>query len=167
MTRAWNITPKWTGDTVAVLASGPSMSAAVAESLRWCHTIAVKHTCRLAPWASMLVALDAPWPNGFRTFKGLRVAGVADNETDALYAGPWMERVQMGPGHVIEIRNSGLAAIRIAAAMGAKGIVLAGFDPHQPGRWHDPAPTHYAGLAEGLAALCTELKARGIEVRHV
>lgn len=167
MTTLHTFAPEWAGQTVAVLASGPSMSAAVASSLREHKTIAVNHTHSLAPWADMLVALDGNWPPEWRAFKGLRVTGVADDTLDALYAGPMYETIALGPNHTVEIRNSGLASVRIAAAMGAARIILAGFDhPARGGHWYDDEidAGQYIGLAEGLAAITADLAARGIVI---
>lgn len=163
MTTPWNIKPLWQGEAVAVLAGGPSMNAAVAAELRKHRCIVVNHAHLRAPWADMLVVLDLNLPlwAAASAFAGMRVCGVSSDLVDALYVGPMYERVAMGTNHNIEIHNSGLAAIRIAAAMGAKSIILAGFDP-------ELAPGRYAGLAQGLAALIAELRGRGIVVeRHV
>lgn len=169
MTTLWKPDGAWPGQTVAVLASGPSMSQVVADGLRAHRTIAVNYTHRLAPWADMLVALDGNWPPEFRAFAGLRVTGVLDDSLNALYAGAMYERVVIGPSHVIEIRNSGLAAIRIAADMGAARIILAGFDPERGTRWHDDEVDtgEYVGVAAGLEQISADLSARGIVVeRH-
>jgi hypothetical protein len=163
MTTPWTITPDWKGETVAVLASGPSMSAGVAQSLRNHRTIVVNATHQIAPWADMLVALDHPWREEFRQFVGLRVAGFEDEELDALYAGPFWNRVQVGNAS-LEFRNSGLAAIRIAAAMGASRIILAGFEPENQRRWYDNKVDHgaYVGLRAGIEQLRSELTAAGV-----
>ncbi len=162
MTTPWKIAPAWAGATVAVLASGPSMSRAVADDLRRHRCIAVNHEHRRAPWADMMVAMDLNLPlwHAARHFAGMKLCGVASDAIDALYVGSMHERVRLSPVHVIEINNSGLAAIRIAAAMGAARIILAGFDP-------DRAPAgKYVGLAQGLAALVKELTERGIAVER-
>lgn len=161
MTTAWKIEPDWLGETVAVLASGPSMSKQVAEQLRQYKCIVVNHTHKLAPWADMLVALDLNLPlwADASDFAGIRVCGVQSDKVDALYVGPMYERVQLSPMHNIEILNSGLAAIRIAERMGASTIILAGFDP-------ELNREKYPGLVEGLTALIKELAARGIIVER-
>ena len=166
MTTTWKITPDWQGQTVAVLASGPNMSQEVADALREHRRIVVNFTHRLAPDADMLVALDGNWPQELRDFAGLRVTGVLDDDLDALYIGPRWERVQMAPGHEIEVHNSGLTAIRIAAQMGAARIILAGFDLGTPGHWYDDVQEEYIGVAQGIAALEAELTARGVIVER-
>lgn len=105
----------------------------------------------------MLLALDGSPVDGFwrdaRDFAGMKVCGARCE--DALYLPMPHERVTIRAGHVIEIRNSGLAAIRIAATAGARNILLLGFDPHL-------ALGRYPGMVEGLAAITAELRAIGI-----
>lgn len=179
MTTPYKITPIWAGCTVAVLGAGPSVSQEVADSIRaqGHKCIALNHTVALAPWADMLVALD-PGPSfcaALPGFAGLRICGVDDPDTDALYCGTWWETVVMSPHETIDIRNNGLAAIRIAARLGAAKLLLCGFDPAHRG-YHtgalsevEAAHMHaddepYRGLTKGLAALVAELRAQGVEV---
>ena len=168
MTTTWKIPPDWQGQTVAVLASGPNMSQEVADALREHRRIVVNHTHRLAPDADMLVAMDGNWPQEWRDFAGLRVTGVQDDDLDALYIGPRWERVQMAPGHEIEIHNSGLTAVRIAALMGASKIIMAGFAPENPRHWYDDDVDtgNYVGLSQALQALEDELTAKGVKVER-
>lgn len=163
MTTPWTITPQWTGQTVAVIACGPGLTAEAVEQLRKHRTIVVNEAHRLAPWADMLVAMDGNWPPAWREFNGLRVCGVQDQDIDALHAGPFWERIGS-----MEFRNSGLAAVRIAAALGASRIILAGFSPETPGRFYDDEVDtgQYAGVAEGLRQITAELTARGIVVEE-
>ena len=181
MTTPYKLDPIWAGCTVAVLGGGPSMSQAVADHVRaqGHKCIALNHTLAVAPWADMLVALD-PGPTfcaACDDFPGLRVCGVDDPDTDALYCGPWWETVIISPSETISIRNNGLAAIRIAAKLGAAKVLLCGFDPAYRG-YHTGklsaledatlqpfgAGEPYRGLTQGLAALVDELRAQGIEV---
>jgi hypothetical protein len=166
MTTPWTPAGEWAGQTVAVLASGPSMSAEVAQALREHRTIAVNYTHRLAPWADMLVGMDGNWPREWREFAGWRVCGIEDDTLDAFYVGHMSERVTLAAGHTIDFRNSGLAAIRIAARMGASRIILAGFEPENPRRWHDDEVDsgELVGVAAGLAQLRAELAAAGVVV---
>ena len=169
MTTIWQPSGEWAGKTVAVLASGPNMSADVAKALRKHKTIAVNFALRAAPWADMLVALDGNWPQELRDFAGIRVTGVADDSLDARYIGMVSETLILAEGHVINIRNSGLAAIRVAAGMGAPKIILAGFDPEKKGRhfYDDEVDTgEYIGVAIGLERIIEEMKARGIVVER-
>jgi hypothetical protein len=169
MTTLWKPSRQWPGATVAVLGCGPAMSQAVADALRPHRVIAVNYAVQLAPWADMLVALDdaGKWPAAWHAFAGLRVTGVANPAFDALYIGPQWERVRRGNAE-IEIINSGLTAIRIAAAMGAAKIILAGFAPHDPHHFYNDLPdaAGYVGVAEGLVKITGELVAAGVQVEH-
>ena len=171
MTTTWKIPPDWQGQTVAVLASGPNMSQEVADALREHRRIVVNYTHRLAPDADMLVAMDGNWPQEFRDFAGLRVTGVLDDDLDALYIGPRWERVKLENGADVEIHNSGLTAVRIAAAMGAKKIILAGFDGFSPGErvhyYDDEIDVGaYVGVTIGLKKIIAELAAQGVTVER-
>lgn len=167
MTTPHTFTPDWQGETVAVLGAGPDMTAELAETARGHKTIAVNRAVKFAPWADMFVALDPHhpfWEEADRLeFSGLRVCGV-ECDIEALYAGMFYESVNMGEGHTIEIRNNALAAIRIAALMGAKKIILLGFDPE---RYEEvQAHTGFTGLVAGLAQITAELQAQGIEIER-
>jgi hypothetical protein len=161
VTTLWKVPPDlWAGQTVAILASGPSMCQALAESVRGYPCIALNHTARFAPHADMIVALDGISLPKAENFAGLRVTGNDDPESDALYVGQMWERITLGPNNVVEVRNSGLAAIRIAAAAGASKILLVAFEP-------EAAPGVYPAMIEGLAAIISELRERGVEVERV
>lgn len=168
MTTPWKPTGEWQGATVAVLGCGPSLTPEAVELLRHHFVIAVNHAAAVAPWADMLVALDVGWPAEWREFVGLRVTGCEDAELDALYVGHRFHRVSTARGE-IEIRNSGLEAIRIAAEMGASRIILVGFEPEQPRHFYDDEVDTggpYPGVAEGLAQIAAELAARGVVVER-
>lgn len=169
MTTRWEIPADlWAGETVAVLAPGPALTQEIADSVRQFKRIAVRRAFKFAPDADMLVSLDGPtgslddafWGDA-KDFAGMRVCGI-ECDVDALYCGLLYERVVIGEGHVLSIRNNGLAAIRIASRAGAKKIVLVGFDPETYERLHAP----FYGLVQGLEQIAAELTAKGIEVDH-
>src|SRR3972149_4818534 len=63
--------------------------------------------------------------------------------------------------------SEGFAGIRVAAMCGAAKIVLIGFDPEPFAHFYGAADSDwdkYPGLTKGLAALCAELRAKGVEV---
>lgn len=155
MTTPWQPGGEWAGQRVAVVSPVADVSAIDAD-----RVIVVNDASLLLPGADMLVALDGNWPAAWRAFAGARVTGVADPDLDALYIGHRPERVKVG-GAQLEITNSGLTAIRVAAAMGAREITLHGFRPHEA----QPAE-FYIGVAEGLEAIIAESTARGIPVTH-
>lgn len=169
MTTPWTIPADlWAGETVAILGAGPDMTAELAEQARGHKTIAVNRAVKYAPWADMFVALDPHhpfWEEADRIgFSGMRVCGV-ECDIDALYAGMFYENVAMDAGHVIQIRNNALAAIRIAYRAGAKKIILLGFDPERYEEIH--AHTGFHGLKQGLEQIIAEIRAAGVEVERI
>lgn len=158
------------GKTVAVLAPGPRMTQELADSFRNIPCIAARTAFRFAPWADMLVSIDGPPNAGFwdacAGFAGIRVCGTESEALDAMYLPIAHEVVTIAEGHVVHIRNNLLAAIRIAAAVGAAKILLVGVDTQA----YDAvlaAGGVAAYLTPGLAALIAELAAQGIEVERV
>lgn len=168
MTTPWKIEPIWNGETVAILGAGPDMTADLAGTAQGYKTIAVNRAVKFAPWADMFVALDPHHPFWEEAenlgFKGMRVCGI-ECDIDALYHGMMYENVNMGLAHDISIRNNALAAIRIAERMGAKKIILLGFDPERYEEVH--AHTGFTGLVVGLKQIISELTAKGIEVVRI
>ncbi len=168
MTTQWQVPRMWKGETVAILGAGPDMTAKLAESARGLRTIAVNRAVKFAPWADLFVALDPHHPFWEEAenvgFKGMAVCGV-ECDLDALYAGMFYEKVTMGPGHVIEVRNNALAAIRIAAMAGASKILVLGFDPERYEEVH--AHTGFRGLVQGLEQIIAELRGKGIEIERI
>lgn len=161
MTR-WAVPPDlFAGETVAVIVLGPSMTQALADGVRQHKRIAVNDAYALAPDADMLFAHDIAWwkrhPEA-QDFAGLKVSG-QEGDIDALYLAMPDEIITLAPSHILQTRNSGLMAIRIAAMAGAARILLCGFQPERE-------PEHYPGLAEGLAAIITELRAKGVEIER-
>lgn len=172
----------WEGETVAVLASGESMSAVVAEFVRWrCRTIAINNTWQLAPWADMLYAADASWWDKYhpytRDFKGLKVSASAEcgRYPDVLkleYSdAPGGDGFDPDPAFVRKGGNGGFQAIHIAAHAGANRILLCGFDM-RGGHWHGrhtyPLREHGEGIfiewIRRMNSIVQPLAERGIEV---
>jgi len=168
MTTPWKITPIWQGQTVAILGAGPDMTPELAATARGHKTIAVNRAVKHAPWADLFVALDPHhpfWEEADKLgFKGLRVCGV-ECDIDALYAGMFYETVTIADGNTVQIRNNALAAIRIAALLGAAKIILLGFDPERYEEVH--AHTGFFGLKQGLAQIAAELQAQGIAIERI
>lgn len=108
-------------ETWAVLASGPSMSKKVAESVRSLRVIAVSNTYELAPWAEVLVSNDRTWwinTPGSQSFAGEKFCGLAVEPPKG---------VEKFPG-AMSGSNSALLALQVAVSKGAKRILLLGVD---------------------------------------
>ena len=144
----WSVPRAWAGETVAVLAAGPSMSGALCERLRGrCRAIAVNNvgidtvdsvTGRViaapAPWADVLFASDAKWWNEYRDramkFEGIKITSMNGLRWEGLKNLAFSPRApfDVRPTHLVSGGNSGYQAVHIAAHFGAARILLFGFD---------------------------------------
>ena len=142
---------RWKGQTVACLASGPSLTAADCETVRTAGipVIVTNTTFRRAPWADVLYAMDKQWwlhylPEVDRDFRGLRCT-------------PHLMPHRFGTIALKQCgfnsyTHSGAGAISLALHGGAARVILLGYDcQHTGGRshWH---PDHGGrlGNAKGI-----------------
>jgi hypothetical protein len=184
------VAPEWRGETVAVIASGPSLTREQVEQVRGrCRVIAVNNTAidtevngvwqpAMAPWADVLYAADAKWWHCYKdralAFPGPKytVAALPFPEVLRLqksHLGPFDER----PTHLCG-GNSGHHALHLAVHFGAARILLLGFDMrnglrgerhyhgNHPPRLH--ARPAFATWINQFRKLAPELAKRHIEV---
>lgn len=112
----------------AVLCTGPSMSLAIADSVRHLPTIAVNQAYELAPDAVAVAAIDARWwtqnPKAKlstgRKFAWAKITDVESIQSEAITSGTC----------------SGVLALEVAKMMGATRVLMLGLDFHG---------THYFG----------------------
>jgi hypothetical protein len=126
----------WKGKTVAILASGPSLSAEQVELVR-AHKlpcIAINNSVVLAPWADALFAADVSWWCRYQSV-GLAFQGLKTTTHDSV---PF-EQVKLlrptgfkgydhTPGTIRTGINSGYQATHVAMQAGASRILLLGVD---------------------------------------
>jgi hypothetical protein len=110
-----------------VMATGPSLSKTIVDAVKGkCLAIAVSDAYQLAPWADVLVSADAAWwkahPEAME-FKGKKLGLLHD-----FHGVKYVEKITAASG-----TNSGLLGIMAAVEMGAKKVLLVGFDMHSPG----------------------------------
>lgn len=178
--------PDWTGEAVAIVASGPSTKKPDVELLKGkLRVLAIKKCVELAPWADAVYGCDAPWwksVRGLPDFKGLKAAYAAPvcdeyrlnrvmipnhENSDALRFGSVGE---IGSGG-----NSGFQALNLAAQFGVARVLLLGFDcigsnrEHWYGRnnWPGCANPHEGAFKRWRRAFevaSRQLKERGVEV---
>lgn len=112
--------------TWAILATGPSMSPSVVDVVRAAaiRAVAVGSAWRLAPWADALASSDAAW---WEAHPGaLKFAG---RKFTAAYSHEGIADVERIRGAARE-SNSGLLGMMAAVSMGARRLLLLGFDLH-------------------------------------
>lgn len=131
--------PDWSGQTCAVVASGPSSTQERVDQLRdRCRVIVVNNTHELAPWADVLYAADERWwvvrRPYWQKFEGLKVtqsASAARNNGLHLVhlLDPRDDRMNLAPrGLIGRGGNSGFQAVNLALQFGARKILLLGLD---------------------------------------
>jgi hypothetical protein len=133
--------PDWSGETVVVVGTGPSVKDVSLEPARGrAKVFVVKSEYKFAPWADALYGIDTGWwiaNRGAPDFAGLKFspsptacrlfnlrqvklkarAEILTKETGVIGAG-----LRTGGGH------SGFQAINLSVQFGAKRILLVGFD---------------------------------------
>lgn len=148
--------------TWAVLATGPSMSQAVADQVRGkCRVAAVSDAWRLAPWADVLVSTDAAWWTKHPEAK--QFAGEKFTGAPVFLPVPGVTRAPWSTSGT----NSGLLACKTAHARGATRILLCGFDMqgthffggHPPGLGNT-TPERFVALRQQFA----EWRPAGVEI---
>lgn len=181
MTTKWKPDGLFAGKTVAVLASGPSLTQELADAVRHLPRICARWAIKRAPDADMVIAIDPPpnegfWPYALENFKGLKITSGEMDTLPAEVMSYWhrweMVTISEVPSHVIEFRNNGMSAIHIAEQGGAAKILKLGFDPQDPRHFYDDVVGYpdihdnewYWGLQKGLEQLDKKLRANGIEV---
>ena len=132
--------PDWTGQTVVIVASGPSAADVPLKLAKGrARVMAVKDGWRLCPWADVLYACDHHWweaHRGVPEFPGPRMA--YDQRTIDKWRGMPFQKVDIKKareefmfarvGEVGWGGHSGFHAVNLAAQFGAAVIVLVGFD---------------------------------------
>lgn len=126
---------RWAGHTIAIIASGPSLTAGDCSLVEasGLTAIAVNSSWRLARFASILYAGDKAWWDAY------------GHEVD-IPAEKWTCSRQAAAKHRINHHqayggyNSGMRAIQFAVERGASRIVLIGFDCSLANglHWHGP-----------------------------
>lgn len=170
----WALQKLWAGQTCAILASGPSMTREVAQTVResGCRVIAVSNQGidtngrpAMAPWADIMYASDATWWLNSRRdaleFAGRKVTIAQQCNEIPNTISPDVHVMSHGgvagfderPTHLRTGSNSGYAATHLAIHLGAARIVLCGFDMRMSNglshwfgdhHWRGPHRTDYS-----------------------
>jgi hypothetical protein len=165
-----------------VIANGPSLTETDVSLARGldCLTIAINDAYRLAPWADILYAADLPWWDAYRskiTFDGELWTC---NDYAAAKHGLFHIPVRMDqkwstdPNWIASGSNSGFQGINLAGILGAKEIILLGFDygsePGKPKHWFGDHPgemnknSNYRKWLERITRAAPEIEKAGINV---
>lgn len=151
--------------TFAILATGPSLTSEIVESVRNLRRIAVSNAYSLAPDAEAMAANDRAWwmthPEAL-TFKGDRYC-----HADAKGTIRPQQHV-----HIVSASNSGLVALHVAICRGATRVLLFGFDMHSRNGMHyfgphlknpNPTPARFLIFMKQFLEYSKRMKS-GVEV---
>jgi hypothetical protein len=174
--------PNWTGDTVLILASGPSLRDFIREGSipAGVRTIAVNSSIFAAPVADVCLALDFMWwkMHHQQVRKQSKAAcWTTDRSAGERFGVNVVRAVHesgLHPTRVATHGNSGAAAISFAVLTGAKRVLLLGMDmaPDEKGEghWHGSHPKPcaqgqpFADWTYKMDALARACEKAGVEV---
>lgn len=176
----WTPPEMWAGRPVLVVGGGPSLRGFDFRPARDACVIVVNNSHELVPWAEFLFFADRRWlewnAKSARGFGGQMVTssvhrmipGTQVHKMEKSHDGPLPDRRWQVAGH-----DSGAQAVTLAAHLGAKRIVLAGFDMRFEGsrtHWHEghtiesQEPNYTTRFFPQYAPLKDALAARGVEL---
>lgn len=180
MSMSITIRREWEGQTAAIFASGPSMSAAIAEQCReqQLRTIAINNQAMdCAPWADIIYGSDLKWWLHYwpvvAKLPGRKISVEIGKPLQGVeYLRPSSQVFDERPCYLSTGANSGYAALCLAAKLGASRILLFGYDMGpRNGRFrrHEyPARLNsrprFADWLPRFARLAPVLKSRGVDV---
>lgn len=130
--------PDWVGDTCIIVAGGPTAKEQPYHLIRPEHrVIVINNAHQLVPGADILFACDLAWWRRYGatlTFKGLRLS--TDKHACKLPYGVQQVNLDRPSDKMNLVKfntvgwggNSGFQALNLAVQMGAKKIVLVGYD---------------------------------------
>jgi hypothetical protein len=178
----------WSGDAVCI-ASGPSLTAEDVAFVRGkAKAIAINASYAIAPWADVLYCADVNpfkwyWNSGPRGYESVAMRDFQGKKYSltsnaAKYAGvvvlkQWREEgLSLDPTKLCLGKNSGYQAINLAVLLGAKRIVLLGYDmqPGPGGEYYfgashpDRKRSPYKSFREKFPTIVKPLKDAGVEI---
>lgn len=175
----------WPGATITCIASGPSLTQEAVDYVRdKARVIVVNTSYKRAPWADVLHAADPiwwKWHKGVPAFAGLKFSAQSEHwKLRGMLPCPDVTRLAITGNDGLELKptglrrgyNSGYQAINLAVHLGAKRIVLLGYDmqigPHGEEHWHADHPhanrSRYDQFRSKFPTLVEPLKAAGVEI---
>lgn len=175
---------EWEGETVALIGSGPSLTQEQCNAVRSLNTIAVNNAYLFCPWADIIYAADARWwgwnPQALK-LPAYKVSIEQHMKVEFPLDVHVLRNLDKGDPTGLSLDptglktgcNSGYQALNLAVLLGAKRIILLGYDyrfdngrAHFPGGDH-PVPSfenHLVGYAQKFSSIENKLIELGIEV---
>lgn len=176
----------WPGRTVYIIGGGPSLARMDLTPIHSKRVIGVNQAFRLGPWVNVLYFGDCNFydlnrKNGIKDFGGLMISSCQRIPKDGWPGVHRVKRSKQKPYGIDTERrnsiawnnNSGASAINIAYWLGAKRVVLLGFDMHKEEgnhHWHsyykDRGPNHnpYPRHLIGWPQIAKDAQSVGLEI---
>lgn len=163
---------------IYVVGGGPSLKGYDWSLLRGKRVIAVNRSYEVIPWAEIVYFTDGRFFNwhkdGLLKHAGVKITGSkhVDHPEVVNYKLTGCKGLDLGDKQLKHGNNSGHAAINLAVHMGAKLIILLGFDMKFDGgesHWHDGysivnRPKQYEKMTSCFGPIAKELDSMGILV---
>lgn len=131
------IWPDWTGRTAVCIATGPSLTPEHVARVKAASvaTIGINDIGLTEPWIDLWYAADRRFWSHYRPARGtaLRICAqpeaLADGLVDGLLSVKDRDKaLRYVPGYVVSGGHSGCQALQLAISLGAKRVVLLGYD---------------------------------------
>lgn len=166
-------------ETFVLIGGGPSLRREDVDFVRGkACVIAINDAYRLAPWAEILYAADRSWidaHDGVPSFMGVKYSIDSKDPTTRrdwiVLRNTGLVGLELDPSGLRAGLNSGYQAINLAVHLGARRIVLLGYDLCPNGfreHWFEDPPDRrlspYAEMRETFASLAEPLAALKISV---
>lgn len=146
----YRIEPIWKGETVVVMASGPSLSKEDIDLVYESEfpVITVNTSYQAAPWADICYACDMRWWKWHKDIRSQFNGVLLGNDNDIkifkefpeveVLHGEHKPGLSYEPDTIHYGKNSGYQALNIAVLTGASRVLLLGYDhkPSKDGRTH-------------------------------
>lgn len=175
--------PQWEGETLVIVASGPSAKDVPLHLAQGkAKVIVINSSWKLAPWADMLFACDHKWwlmTKGWQDFAGLKVTidKGASKKYDLHYVHCLKgdDRIQLEPKGVVGWGgNSGFHCLNLAIQFKAKRVLLVGYDMrvdkgvhwhgNHPNGMHNPTIGTVSRWRRAVDGAARVAKSEGVEV---
>jgi hypothetical protein len=173
------LTKLWQDETVFIVGGGPSLAGFDWTMLEGKNVIALNRAIEVVPSAAVLFFTDSQFYSWYReevdAFHGLKITckPIREKVEDIIFVKSTSKRgIDLRPEFICHGNNSGYGAINVAFHLGARRIVLLGFDMTSKNgqtHWHDGYPRRhnhnvYLRLHAMFEALQKEALALDLEI---
>lgn len=176
--------PNWSGETVVIVASGPSAPSVPLELAKGkARFMSINTSWKLAPWSDVLFACDWAWwahANGCPEFTGMKMtvdrkAAEKFRDVHLVNCRKPDDRLVLEPiGTVGWGGNSGFHTLNIAVQAGARKVILVGMDMtlakgvhwhgKHPGNMNNPKPGNVERWRRAVDGAARVIEPLGIRV---